>query len=658
MSFKDGPLAQNRTEELGYDLWKSFVLPPYFENLDILNSKKPKVIVGGRGCGKTMLLRYLSHSTKFSISRKSIDRSEILHIGLYWRVDTQFASLMNKRGLDDEVWQNAFEHLACLLISNEILKSLSSIAKSSFDGVSEISISQLRLDELRPFDHRIPSNILEFSKHIKKQIRHFQSWLNNIKKTQEPIFYPRSFIDSLIDEIQSQIPELGSSSFYVYLDEYENLIGYQKRLVNTWVKHSEPPLIFNLAMKKNSFHERRTIGNEQISDIHDFRVYPIEEYLWEDDFEVFAAEILFLRFYYQGLKDVPIDPDFLKDVNKIGHRKEDKYKESIRSKANQIFPESTREKLVDEIFSESNLYERFEENLSKALGSKNSKRATEEFIDQDFKEASLINTCLIYRDKPGVELVLSEFQKLQAGNLNKYTGQTGWINNNFYGTYLMFFEPLNRPCKFYSGYSTFCSLSRGNIRYVLELCHKSLIRGEISDSLEEKGDSLKVDLDKQADAAKQVSKAFLEEVKTYGKLGNNLYMFVLRLGSIFHHAHKRLTQSEPEQNHFSLDNIDLDEGDYLKEFLNEAIKWSVLIEEKSTKEKAEAKTDFNEYILNPIYAPYFHISYRKKRKLTFSKNEFEILVTGSADNYDQLLKAYLKKWSLPENSTGSLFPNY
>lgn len=148
-SFKDGPLAQNRTEELGYDLWDSFVLPPYFANLDIYNSKKPKVIVGGRGCGKTMLLRYLSHDTKFSTKREHIEMKEIQHIGIYWRVDTQFASLMLKRGLDESEWQNAFEHLACLLISHEIIKSLHSIANSSYEKVTGITISQLRLDELR-----------------------------------------------------------------------------------------------------------------------------------------------------------------------------------------------------------------------------------------------------------------------------------------------------------------------------------------------------------------------------------------------------------------------------------------------------------------------------------------------------------------------------
>ena len=51
-------LSTNRAEELGYDVWEDFVVPPFFGELGLYENKQPKLIVGGRGCGKTMLLRY------------------------------------------------------------------------------------------------------------------------------------------------------------------------------------------------------------------------------------------------------------------------------------------------------------------------------------------------------------------------------------------------------------------------------------------------------------------------------------------------------------------------------------------------------------------------------------------------------------------------
>ena len=82
--------TKNRAEELGYDVWEHFVVPPFYHLLDLQTARKPRLIIGGRGCGKTMLLRYLSHQTMFSQSRETIPDDALLHIGLYWRADTQF----------------------------------------------------------------------------------------------------------------------------------------------------------------------------------------------------------------------------------------------------------------------------------------------------------------------------------------------------------------------------------------------------------------------------------------------------------------------------------------------------------------------------------------------------------------------------------------
>src|SRR5438045_6900917 len=106
--------AKNRTEELGSDVYQHFVVPPFFDKLDVRVARKPKLFIGGRGCGKTMLLRYLSHQSTFSSQRQVIPDDALEHIGLYWRVDTQFAAVMNERGVPEDVWGSAFNHLIAL----------------------------------------------------------------------------------------------------------------------------------------------------------------------------------------------------------------------------------------------------------------------------------------------------------------------------------------------------------------------------------------------------------------------------------------------------------------------------------------------------------------------------------------------------------------
>src|ERR1017187_4500634 len=104
--------SKNRAEELGYDVWQHFVIPPFYNQLDLTTARKPRIIIGGRGCGKTMLLRYLSHQTMFSRLRPTIPVDSLKHIGLYWRADTHFMNLMSGRGIDDSTWHSAFVHAA------------------------------------------------------------------------------------------------------------------------------------------------------------------------------------------------------------------------------------------------------------------------------------------------------------------------------------------------------------------------------------------------------------------------------------------------------------------------------------------------------------------------------------------------------------------
>ena len=83
-------------------------------------------------------------------------------------------------------------------------------------------------------------------------------------------------------------------------------------------------------------------------------------------------------------------------------------------------------------------------------------------------------------------------------------------------------------------------------------------------------------------------------------------------------------ESEPEITHFAVgQGQELSDADH--SFLEEAVKWSVLFEEKQTKQKQEYDPEGLDYVLNPIYAPYFHISYRKRRCLTLRSDDLATL---------------------------------
>jgi len=646
--------TKNRAEEIGYDVWEHFVVPPFYHLLDLQTARKPRLIVGGRGCGKTMLLRYLSHQTMFSRSRVTIPDDALLHIGLYWRADTQFANAMVKREVPEDTWEGAFSHMAALVLAMEVLDSVQSVAQSASQLVGECDVGRLDFNRLSAFDGNLPSPAKQLREDLEQRLWRFESWVNDVRKVEEPRFLPgQRFVLAVIRTIQQQIPALSGTTFFVYLDEYENLCLYQQEIINTWLKHSEAPLIFNLAMKRNAFETRKTIGPESLSDIHDFRTHDLELYFSEDqEFRLFAAEILFLRLSLAGMTNTPIRVADLRDPLNLEDRRKGPYKKRVLKAAEAIFPDVSRPALAQTVFEDNALSQTLGNRIQSALRHRQSDVSWQRFFRPNVPEASIVSPALLFRKSFDPAKVAEEMDKLAQGKENRFTGPTNWIHNNFVGCLLQLYEPHSRACPFYAGFRTFCELSRGSIRHFLELCHKSISRSlDIGRNM---ADPILPDL--QAEAARQASAAFLGEVKSFGPHGNQLHTFALRLGSLFALAHQRPTQSESEQSHFSIGDGSSELTMNDTHFLREATKWSVLFEHKVTKQKQEYLPETTEYVFNPIYSPFFHISYRKKRRLELSGRDVVCLIRGSYDEVSALLKRFSRSWSVePSEMAPTLF---
>src|SRR3989442_12053139 len=178
--------SKNRAEELGSDVWQHFVIPRFYQQLDLTTARKPRIIVGGRGCGKTMLLRYLSHQSMFSRDRPSIPPEATSHIGLFWKNDTHFASLMSGRDISDKTWDTAFSHMAALILGIEVLNSLESIANSKSNALKVDEIRQLDFKRLGAFDPQLPTTHTELRAALEERLWHFESWVSNVRKMAEP----------------------------------------------------------------------------------------------------------------------------------------------------------------------------------------------------------------------------------------------------------------------------------------------------------------------------------------------------------------------------------------------------------------------------------------------------------------------------------------
>ena len=474
--------AKNRTEELGSDVYEHFVVPPFFDRLDLRVARKPRVFIGGRGCGKTMLLRYLSHQSAFSKSRGSIQEDALEHIGLYWRVDTQFAVVMNERGTAEDVWSSAFNHLIALFLGLEVLRSIRNIARSEFRALTWADVEKVNFDRLSVFHSSFSGGLEQVVKAFENKVWEFELWVANVRKSKEPIFLPGvQFVTALISYAKEVLPALDAALYFVYVDEFENLLPYQQRILNTCIKHSEVPLIFNIAMKRHAFETLQTVGAESIQKISDYRMDDLEAYLLETDFEVFAAEVLFLNLAQAGISGIPVMVESLRDPGALGLRRDKEYQQRVLARVREVFPGVSHGDLARLAFESESLRGKVHERIGRALEARQSSMKVDRFFRPEFPEATITVTALLHRRRLAVEEVARELDLLAGGEENRFTSGPGWIHNNFIGCLLWLYESHASVCPFFVGFDTFCLLARGNLRHLLELCHTSL--NQISDGL-------------------------------------------------------------------------------------------------------------------------------------------------------------------------------
>lgn len=637
--------AKNRTEELPDDLSGKFVLPLNYEDNNLLNFSKSTIVLGGRGSGKTMFLKYHCFPTIFS-NKKIIQPEDFKNIGIYWRPDTDFANMITEQYLGDR-WKSIFETYVGLSIFSEFSKMLNLLAQSSYKNKKDILAIQTTFipnDISSILNIRNDVNMHELSKICQAKRSELNDWLNY--PTNEPpiTFAAKSKIINFINFTIKTLSPFNESTFHIFIDEFENLHEKQQIIINTWIKHSEEPLIFHIAYKKHSEVPSQTSGLESIVDVNDYRKIDLEK-LYENDFEILASEIILSKIYDFYKCDFKHNLNKIDDISK---RKDTIYQDEIKKNVKKIFPSLSLEQTVETLYEDLALVKKLKEMISQGLKNKKSNLSPDKFINNDFKQESLINAVLLHRKNKKPEEILEKFENHDV----KYYEPL--INNNLLGSILYIYSAYqNKICPYYGGFERFILLSQSNIRHLLELCYQSIIEYELNSDKEIISiEALVINVVIQAKAAKITSKTQIEKISSLGRYGKDLLKITNRLGKIFLLSQKRPSQSIAEITQFSLHGYELNEHDNPEAtvLINECKVWGILEETTNNKVTTHQDNSINLFILHPIFSPFFGISPRKKRKIDLSYKEFGTIFLESESEFQKLYKSYISKWDIEDNN--------
>ena len=189
-----------------------------------------------------------------------------------------------------------------------------------------------------------------------------------------------------------------------------------------------------------------------------------------------------------------------------------------------------------------------------------------------------------------------------------------------------------RRRKFYCGLGTILQIASGNIRFFLELVGDSVKLALPS----ELTNPIVVQPRQQTDAARAVATRQLEQLDSLGRHGAELKRLVLGVGKVFFELTRRPEGRVPEPASFVLSGPSHDIS-HIRKLLEEGIANLVFVSNPRTKATSDVEIRDDEYALHPILAPFFEISYRKKRRITMGATALLLLQSNSKIAMAQLL---------------------
>ncbi len=599
-----------KAEWLKGNLFDLFTRPKYLARL---SDDVPCVLVGGRGTGKTTVLRGLSYSGQFELSDKSPETvKDWNHFGIYLRINTNRVTAFGGPEVTEERWQKLFSHYINLVFCDLLLEFLSWYENHAKTELVADAV------QVRKFCASLcvepASTISECRESVNFGIVNFESYINNIDD--EPpvkLSLLGAPVDLLVAAIKG-LPGFDERRFSFLIDEYENLNESQQQVVNTLMKHASDAYTFKIGVRELGWRCKTTLNpNEQLVSPADYRLVNITDELIRNDFDQFAEEVCNARLAMLR-KDHPEVPSSIVEMFPTLGLQEEALKLGVASQVKGLASLLKKNSDENELF------------LAKL-----------DPLEQYFIK------CRAESSGKSLDDIVDEARQDKNWQ-SKY-------DNYAYSLLFNLKQGKRGIRKYYCGWKTFCLLANGNLRYLIELVDASISAHLILGAKL----SASVSPDTQTKAAQEVGKKNLGELEGLSIHGAKLTKLLLGLGRLFGIMAGDAVGHAPEVNQFEI--VGESRSKELDDLLNYGVMHLALVRLTGTKISGMDTKDYD-YSVHPIFAPFFVFGHRKKRKMKLSPEEFLGLIDDTSSSLEKILAKSQRTIDQPLPDQLTLFEIY
>lgn len=564
----------------------------------------PTLLFGSRGTGKTIMARWLSYETLAyrleQEGKQPVPNNVQEPIGLWFRLDVDLLNVFNAQEETLRPTHNRlFGQFFDLLILRKALEALERLggidawchSSSLFHTLGrEMGLAQ------------VVNTWEDFGACIEQSLADIRAYINNPNRVVVPyLVQDNVFMKLLVEQLLHDGRFRPEHYFIVLVDEYENFHRYQQRIVNTRLKQVKESdrVTYKLLARNDGLRTHDTLAKDQPIEVtHDYRSYNLDEGVRFEDFKTHLSRIIDKR------------------LQTSRYFRDRSYCEAETLLAEQ----SLEEEAVILVGKRGDKLLR--DWLEKCHAGQDLPALLAWMDREDSLLRRAVAVVLLNQGKPLLRIV-TEFS--QDSSTAK-----DWYHNYHRGA-LHWLCSLYKKDKTYAGFNEVVGVAGNNTRVAMDLCYAIVEQWLARDN----DRTLPIAVNVQDAAIHTQSEVYFRKLRDRREDSDDFYRFVQRLGRLFQIIHKGPRQGEPEINHFSIDGeVDADTECMLRRCRNDAIlRWL-----PGNKQKSKADEHKDAWQLHPRYAPFFDISWRRKKMLKLRAEELRVLFFGTETDWKKVVK--------------------
>ncbi|HCG8215684.1 TPA: hypothetical protein NJ504_002587 [Vibrio parahaemolyticus] len=604
--------------------------------------KVSQYILGGKGSGKTHLMRYFSYNSQCIRNKDGIldGISNDGYFGVYFQASGLNGERFENLPCSTEKKNVLFQYSYELWCAGLVIQSLIDVneKESLFENQSSFCSDVLDLFSKRNSYFENLNSLLDLKKLISILSNEVDYAVSNaffVDEIDVDILTSRgSLIFGIPILLSKHIDKFKDVTFLYLIDELENISESQQVYVNTLLREKKLPCSFRIGARGYGIKTFKTLGGgEENRRGHEYEILKLDNLFRKDsEYDDFAVDLIFNRLERSGF--ISIDEDKAKIFKKDPAKKRE-------------FVDSFFEKpdlsdfycfKLDRENSESRKLAHYKKKLEQAKLKVESINIIASNLSESRNpvvESAVLHLFSQYwhsKDATEDELVKYSFSlremadyyinnpKDKESPINK---KIGYYKNNYIGSYLRAKSQNNMDQ--YLGLDNLLKATTGFPRHILTVL-RNIYKTEVFEGREPFSEKCRVSLKSQRISLLEASNWFLNECACEGALGNKSSYFLRNVCELL-----RLEMYADKPVECSAQSFTVDTSKLEKES-QEILKWGeltrILIKGTDRQDK-NSQAMIDKYHINSLLCPRWGLPLSRRGAISFVPSDFETLLQTS-----------------------------